>query len=260
MSSKADEIRSFVLDRYVRPWRSSREKYLSVRAGDVGRDMGLHNATPNVCSALEGRKLHDEAGIVLVRREGPRRSTTTTFHYESRQPQPGRPAGVEDAPALRPGLRPASADQPMPRSANAWSTADLCLVSCVSVKRPHAAPAQDLYISTWFRKARSCVEALGCPWHILSAKHGLLDPGKVIAPYNETLKTMPIRQRRTWSDGVIKDLDPYLASISSVTLFAGAAYREFLEPALQGRGLTVYVPMRGLKIGQQVSWLSEQVR
>jgi len=85
MLSKADRIRAYALEHYVRPWRRSGEKHLSIRAGDIVRAMGLHNATPNVCSALEGRKFQSEAGISLIRREGPIRSTTTTFHYESNQ-------------------------------------------------------------------------------------------------------------------------------------------------------------------------------
>ena len=128
------------------------------------------------------------------------------------------------------------------------------------MKRSAAAPARDLYVSPWFRKARACIEALGCPWYILSAKHGLLDPSATIDPYDETLKAMPMDRRRIWARGVIEDLAPRLAGIDIVTLFAGMAYREFLEPELRGRGLQVHVPMLGMRIGQQLSWLSDQDR
>ena len=81
MPSRADEIRAYALHQHVRPWRRSDEKRLAIRAGDVVRGMRLRNATPNVCSALASRKFQHEAAIVLVSREGPRHSTTTTFHY-----------------------------------------------------------------------------------------------------------------------------------------------------------------------------------
>ncbi len=74
MPSKADEIRARALERYVRPWRGSDEARLTIRAGDVVREMGLHNATPNLCSALESRKFKLDAGLALVGREGPYRS------------------------------------------------------------------------------------------------------------------------------------------------------------------------------------------
>lgn len=96
MPSKADEMRAFALQQHGRPWRRSKEKCLSIRAGDVVRSMRLHNSTPNVCCALASRKFQAEAAIVLVHREGPPQSTTTTFHYEADPtahhppPRPGR--------------------------------------------------------------------------------------------------------------------------------------------------------------------------
>ncbi len=61
------------------------------------------------------------------------------------------------------------------------------LVSCVSLKRPIPSPARDLYISTWFLKARAYVEATRTPRFILSAEHGLLSPDEVITPYDRTV-------------------------------------------------------------------------
>ena len=79
--SQADEIRRYAIENYVTPWRESGNETLAIRAGDVEREMALRQATPNVCSALEGRKFQDQANLVLVSREGPRRSTTTTYYY-----------------------------------------------------------------------------------------------------------------------------------------------------------------------------------
>lgn len=78
---QADAIRRYALDNYVKPWRESGGDVLAIRAGDVERGMGLRNATPNVCNALGGRKFLALANVTLVRRDGPQRSTTTTYHY-----------------------------------------------------------------------------------------------------------------------------------------------------------------------------------
>ena len=139
-----------------------------------------------------------------------------------------------------------------------WRSADLCLVSCVSVKQPAATPARELYTSPWFHKARACVEAIGCPWYILSAKYGLVDPDTTIAPYNLTLKSMPVNRRRAWANGVLEDLAPQLTGVKSAAFLAGKAYREFLDPALRERGMTIYVPMEGMRIGKQLAWLGQQ--
>ena len=80
---QADAIREYALANYVAPWRESDADTLTIRAGDIEREMGLRNATPNVYGALEGPKFLSLASLELAHRDGPRRSTTTTYHYRS---------------------------------------------------------------------------------------------------------------------------------------------------------------------------------
>ena len=80
--SQADLIRQHALRRHVEPWRRSGAVRLSIRAGDVQRDMGLRNAAPNVCNVLKGRKFLELAGVKLVGHTEPCPSTTTVFEYE----------------------------------------------------------------------------------------------------------------------------------------------------------------------------------
>ena len=147
----------------------------------------------------------------------------------------------------------------MPSHEDALPTAGLYLVSCVKTKLPACAPAKKLYDSDWFRKARAVVEATGRPWYVLSAKHGLVDPHAVIEPYEKTLNDMSKNERTDWSRKVMHALDPNLAGVDSVVIFAAKKYREFLEPELRGRGMTVHVPMKGLRSGEQLAWLNQQL-
>jgi len=132
---------------------------------------------------------------------------------------------------------------------------ELYLVSCVKTKGPGRAPAKDLYTSAWFRKTRAYVEKKGRPWLILSAQYGLVHPERMIRPYEQTLKTMPVADRRAWAERVLAELGPSLIGVDAVVFLAGQAYREFLAPALRDRGLMVRVPMAGLSQGRQLSWL-----
>jgi hypothetical protein len=132
------------------------------------------------------------------------------------------------------------------------------LVACVSEKHGRAMPARDLYCSAWFQKARAFVEREGADWFILSAKYGLVEPDRVIAPYDETLMDKTIDERREWSRKVVEELGMRCAPGTSVVILAGEKYREFLSPALTQLGWRVEVPMEGLGIGEQLSWLSER--
>ena len=134
------------------------------------------------------------------------------------------------------------------------------LVSCVSKKRSNRAPARDLYLSDWFIKARTYVEATGASWFILSAEHGLVAPDDLLEPYEKTLNTMSVSDRRRWAEKVINQMSEKMPKAKSVVFLAGQRYREFLVDHLRNQGVSVEVPMRGLRIGEQLAWLSAQMK
>ena len=133
--------------------------------------------------------------------------------------------------------------------------ADLYLVACVKRKASTPMPAGELYTSPWFQKARACVDRTGRPWAVLSAKHGLLWPTDTVAPYEMTLRSMSALQRRRWADTVLASLAPHVAGVRTITMLAGATYRQLLVPELERRDIEVLVPMAGLSQGRQLQWL-----
>jgi hypothetical protein len=137
------------------------------------------------------------------------------------------------------------------------SASRIYLVSCVSQKRDQACPAQGLHVSDWFRKARRYAETSGCPWFVLSAEYGLVPPNRVIDPYERTLNTMPVVQRRAWAERVVNQLAAAVPGLTEVVLLAGERYREARYRT--ERGITVSVPLAGLRIGEQLSWLGQHL-
>ena len=133
------------------------------------------------------------------------------------------------------------------------------LISCVSRKRPDATEALELYNSALFQKARAFVEKRCDRWYVLSAKYGLVDPHRVIEPYEETLNTKSQLERRVWAQRVWADLRPLICAGDQVIMLAGERYREHLLPELASHGCVVEVPMTGLGIGRQLQWLTQQV-
>lgn len=132
----------------------------------------------------------------------------------------------------------------------------IALVSCVKTKSDRALPAKNLYISTWFKKAQSLVERSGAEWFILSAKHGLLNPNDKIEPYEQTLKIMDAAERRVWAAKVIDQMDILLPDADKVIILAGVDYRTNLMQYLYGRFASIDIPLKGLKSGQQLQWLT----
>jgi hypothetical protein len=137
------------------------------------------------------------------------------------------------------------------------SASTVYLVSCVSKKLPRRARARDLYVSTWFEKARAYVERTGSPWFILSAKYGLVSPDQVLSPYERTLNAMSMAQRRAWAQRVRAQMEKSLPPTEQIVILAGSRYREFLIDYLRHRARTVRIPMRGRGIGRQLQYLTK---
>lgn len=155
---------------------------------------------------------------------------------------------------------------------NTHPTPIATLVACVATKAPTTCEARELYVSPWFRKARAYAESSERSWWILSAKHFLLAPTAIVAPYDETIVGADRDRRRQWAwHTAMRFAVAYhvrhgfrmKGSSAVVEVLAGTAYREFLFPALRARGFEPVAPMEGLGIGEQLAWLTkatEEVR
>jgi hypothetical protein len=82
--SVSDLIRAHVCDTYLKKAVRAGDRQFTVNVGTVHKALGLVNRVPQVCSALESKKLLDANGLRLVSRTGPAsgRSTTVTLTYE----------------------------------------------------------------------------------------------------------------------------------------------------------------------------------
>lgn len=250
----ADDIRQFAYRSYVRPAIQAGQASVRVRAGDVHKDIELQSRMPSVCAALESKTFEAQFGLELTGRKGPTRGANATFEFRVADGGPREVAAAVAPNSPRNAQSTPSEPRPIAHKSDA-----VYLVSCVSKKKSRPAPARDLYVSDWFVKARTYVEATGCTWFILSAEYGLVNPDQIIEPYEKTLNTMPVSERRKWADRVALQLAEVVPTARHVVFLAGQRYREFLKDRFHQQGIEVEVPMEGLRIGEQLSWLAEHV-
>jgi len=93
-------------------------------------------------------------------------------------------------------------------------------------------------------------------WFVLSARHGLVDPDRELAPYERTLKDASHAERREWSQRVVGELRRAVGDLRGVEfeIHAGREYADFgLESGLRAAGATVIRPARGLGLGEQLA-------
>jgi len=65
-----DEIRTYVFEKYIVPARKRGDKEITIRAGDIHKEMGLVSRMPAVCSALKS-KIDKMYNIEIVRKDSP---------------------------------------------------------------------------------------------------------------------------------------------------------------------------------------------
>jgi cytoplasmic iron level regulating protein YaaA (DUF328/UPF0246 family) len=132
------------------------------------------------------------------------------------------------------------------------------LIACVSKKASNRQTAEKLYLSDLFKKELRYAREIIQPddIFILSAKHGLVKLSEELDPYDLTLNTMLSKERKAWAEKVLADLKREADFKRDQFVFlAGNKYRQYLLPVLK----QYEIPMMGLKIGEQLGWLKEQL-
>jgi hypothetical protein len=129
----------------------------------------------------------------------------------------------------------------------------IALISCTKLKETKPNFAANMYMpSPLFQKARKYVGARYNHWYILSAEYGLLMPTMWIHPYDRTLNNMPADLIKEWSEMVFRDIQSIRPT--EVDFYAGERYRKYLFPLLEADGIRCNVPLKGMGIGEQLSW------
>lgn len=169
------------------------------------------------------------------------------------------------------GLTAIPADAQLPRAYGAHSTPAggerLVIMACSAMKRTSPARADELYTGVMWQTLRAHRQA-PLSLLILSAKHGLLPPDQVVAPYDQLMTPHRAQQLRLRVEVHAEMLAAVLRQrrITEVVLVGGKLYRSVLEPLLRrvhARGLLlpgtrVVRPAGG--IGQQRAQLGVLLR
>lgn len=133
------------------------------------------------------------------------------------------------------------------------------LVACSAGKLDRAAPARELYTSDLFRKslafARSCCSAT----YVVSALYGLVEIEQVIEPYDKTVARMSVVERTRWAAEIAEQVIARHGR-ELYAILAGKAYAYPLYCELFDRGGFITEPLRGMQIGERLSWLAAQTR
>lgn len=104
----------------------------------------------------------------------------------------------------------------------------------------------DLFRSDGFARARDHAVSSGTPWFVLSAKHGLLEPDDVVAPYDLELGDASTVYRSAWGEWVAAQLGERVQlSGATIEVHGGVDFAQPLRQPLARRGAALELPLPG---------------
>lgn len=135
------------------------------------------------------------------------------------------------------------------------------VIGCSREKRLCPAPARELYTSDRFRNCLALARGLTAPFFILSGKHGIVDPDKVLEPYDVDLSVLSAADQRIWAEQAI-DVLARCAGGRTVTVLATETYGAPLVEANRTRRkpLPIIAPWLKLETPDRLVWLGEAHR
>ena len=136
----------------------------------------------------------------------------------------------------------------------------LVLIACGQRKAATARPARELYTGPLTSARVAWAENTGLPWAILSGKHGPLDPGQLVEPYDVHLAKLHKEERETWGTLAWNRLSSHWGRPRRVLVHAGAAYVEALRPHLERCNVELDWLSEGKQIGEQLAQLHSLLR
>jgi hypothetical protein len=105
-------------------------------------------------------------------------------------------------------------------------------------------PAGELFASAGFARAREYAVRFGHPWFVLSAKHGLLDAGDVVGPFDLQFGDQPVTYRTAWGEWVAAQLaDRVRLQDVVVEVHGGVDFAQPLRKPLARRGAALELPL-----------------
>lgn len=139
----------------------------------------------------------------------------------------------------------------------------MIIIGCGKTKLTTAAEARALYTGQLFKARRAYAERKTRHWFILSAKLGLVEPTRLIEPYDVTVRDLNEFQRAAWTARAAASILDVLAENYvpgfklrevKIEIHAGEDYAAPLMEALKAHGIGSTWPVRGLGIGEQLKF------
>jgi len=127
------------------------------------------------------------------------------------------------------------------------------LIACSKTKAKKRCKASEMYTGAMFQLSVRLMEKWKCPYMIISAKYGLIDPDTIINPYELKMTDLTMPQREEMAKKINAGLKSRLRKDEIVLCLMGIEYMLF------ARDIPVLMPMVGMGIGRRLQFLKSML-
>jgi hypothetical protein len=133
----------------------------------------------------------------------------------------------------------------------------LFVLPCGRRKASATTEARRLYASPRFEKLRRLAEDFAVPYRIASARHGLLAPEALVAPYDLDLMALSHDKRSEWAAKILEELEGQ--TDGEIVLLLSGAYAESILRANDARAksLKIYCPFAAMSAVAEDEWIRQ---
>ena len=133
----------------------------------------------------------------------------------------------------------------------------IIFISCVKLKQNKKCKAEDLYISSLFKKSLAYAKKLKPnKIFILSAKYGVLELKDMVEPYEVTLNKLSKQEKKKWAYSCLMQLKNKNVDFNEQCIFlCGKNYREYLMKVFKNSK----APLQNLGIGKQLKFYKDNL-
>ncbi len=138
--------------------------------------------------------------------------------------------------------------------------ARICLVGESKTQRKTRTRADQLFTGTHFVRQRTYAQTRADQWFILSARYGLLEPGRGVDPYERVFSDLSSAEQFQWAQNLMQSMSRlHITSHDTLVILAKKSYQDRLLPIFKSRSYVIELPLAGMSAVQQLRWLAEMV-
>lgn len=134
---------------------------------------------------------------------------------------------------------------------------NIIIIQCSKSKVNSKTKASELYTSQRFKLSKKIADKYAKKWFILSAKHGLIRPDSVIAPYDFTINDLSINEKQNYFSKIIDQIRKLNLTNSRLIFLTDPDYTNEVINSLNNSCRDIISPFSQIKKEMWTNYLSQ---